>query len=347
MIRVGLVGVGFMGWIHYLAYQKVRSMKLAAVSSRDPKRLKGDWRGIKGNFGPPGEKIDLSGVAGYSTYDELLADESIDMVDLCLPPAIHAEYTIKAFEAGKHVLVEKPIAVTVADAKKMVKASQKTGKMLLTAHSLPFFPEYSFALKAARSGKYGKVLGGSFKRTISDPTWVDGFWDAEKVGGPMVDLQIHDSHWIRLLFGMPTAVTSQGRMRGDVVEYVSSQFEFADKSLVVNLNAGVIDQPTRSFAHGFEIHFEEATMLFDFCVIDDQPVLSMPLTVIPKKGKSKQPKLAGGDPVEAFIAEMKEAASSIESGTPSEILSGEVAADALLLCYKQTEAVVKGRKVKV
>ncbi|PQO26912.1 gfo/Idh/MocA family oxidoreductase, partial [Blastopirellula marina] len=92
MIRVGLVGVGFMGWIHYLAYQKVRSMKLAAVSSRDPKRLKGDWRGIKGNFGPPGEKIDLSGVAGYSSYDELLADDSIDMVDLCLPPAIHAEY---------------------------------------------------------------------------------------------------------------------------------------------------------------------------------------------------------------------------------------------------------------
>jgi predicted dehydrogenase len=86
MLRVGLVGIGFMGWIHYLAYQKVKGVKLAAVCTRDRTRLAGDWRGIQGNFGPPGEPVDLSDMAKYSALDALLADKSIDLVDLCLPP---------------------------------------------------------------------------------------------------------------------------------------------------------------------------------------------------------------------------------------------------------------------
>ena len=56
MVRVGLAGVGFMGWIHYLAYQRSDKAKLCAFSSRDDKKRVGDWRGIKGNFGPPGEQ---------------------------------------------------------------------------------------------------------------------------------------------------------------------------------------------------------------------------------------------------------------------------------------------------
>ena len=96
MLRVGLVGIGFMGWIHYLAYKKTKGVKLAAVCTRDRKRLAGDWRGIQGNFGPPGEQVDLTDVAKYSDLDELLADPSIDLVDLCLPPNLHAEASIAA-----------------------------------------------------------------------------------------------------------------------------------------------------------------------------------------------------------------------------------------------------------
>src|SRR4051812_32008408 len=65
VVRIGLVGVGFMGWIHYLAYQHLKGAKLAAVSSRDQAKLAGDWRSIRGNFGPPGEQVDLSGVKTY------------------------------------------------------------------------------------------------------------------------------------------------------------------------------------------------------------------------------------------------------------------------------------------
>jgi len=348
MLRVGIAGIGFMGWIHYLAYQKVKGIKLAAVSTRDPKRRGGDWRGIQGNFGPPGEQVDLSGVAKYSQLAELLADPAIDLVDLCLPPNLHCDASIAALKAGKHVFVEKPMALTAADCDKMVAAARKAGKQILVGHVLPLLPEYAFARNAIDSGKYGKLLGGHFKRVISDPSWLKDFFDPAKVGGPLVDLHVHDAHFIRLLFGMPTAVTSQGRLRGDVVEYCVSQFRFADPALVVSAASGVVNQQGRSFTHGFEIHLEKATLYFDLAVLAGGKLQITPLTLLDSKGKAEQPKLPPGDPMlSAFEAEVKEVAQSINSGKPSPLLSGDLARDAIVLCHKQTEAVRSGRTVKV
>jgi predicted dehydrogenase len=348
MLRVGLVGIGFMGWIHYLAYQKVKGVKLAAVCTRDRARLAGDWRGIQGNFGPPGEPVDLSDVAKYSALDALLADKSIDLVDLCLPPHLHAEAAIKALQAGKHVFVEKPMGLTAAECDKMVAAAKKARKQLLVGHVLPFLPEYDFAKRAIEGGKYGKLLGGHFKRVISDPLWLKDFFDPAKVGGPLVDLHVHDAHFIRLLFGMPTAVTSQGRMRGDVVEYCVSQFQFKNRSLVVSSASGVINQQGRSFTHGFEIHLEKATLYFDLAVLAGGKLQVTPLTLIDGKGKAEQPKLPAVDPMlAAFEYEIEEVARSIASKKPSAVLGGDLARDAIVLCHKQTQAVASGKTVKI
>lgn len=348
MLRIGLAGVGFMGWIHYLSYQKVKGAKLAAICTRDPKKLAGDWRGIQGNFGPPGEQVDTSRLAKYSDLDGLLGDPNIDLVDLCLPPNLHTEAAIAALKAGKHVFVEKPMALTAADCDKMVKAAAKAGKQLLVGHVLPLLPEYAFAYRAAKSGKYGRLLGGHFKRVISDPSWLKDFFDPEKVGGPLVDLHVHDAHFIRLLFGMPTAVTSQGRLRGDVVEYCVTQFQFADRSLVVSAASGVVNQQGRPFTHGFEMHFEKATLYFDLAVLPDGKLQITPLTLLDNKGNAEQVKLPEGDPMlMAFDNEVKEVVQSMKSGRPSEVLSGELARDAIVLCHKQTQAVRSGKTVKV
>jgi predicted dehydrogenase len=348
MLRVGLVGVGFMGWIHYLSYKKTKGVKLAAVCTRDERRLGGDWRGIQGNFGPPGEKVDLSGAAKYADFDRLLNDPSIDLVDICMPPNLHAEATLAALRAGKHVFVEKPMALTAADCDKMVKAAEKAGKQILVGQCLSLLPEYAFARKAIASGKYGKLLGGHFKRVISDPLWLKDFFDPAKVGGPLVDLHVHDAHFIRLLFGMPTAVTSQGRMRGDVVEYCVSQFQFADRQLVVSSASGVINQQGRSFTHGFEIHLERATLYFDLAVLAGGQLQVTPLTLLDAKGKAEYPQLPPGDPMlSAFDAEIKEVARSITSSQPSALLSGDLARDAIVLCHKQTQAVRSGRPAKI
>src|SRR6185436_1655197 len=141
MINVGIAGVGFMGWIHWLAYKKVPGIRVAAISSRDPKRRAGDWRNIKGNFGPPGEQVDLKGVKAFETLDAMLADPSIDLVDLCLPPHLHLEATLKAFAARKHVFCEKPLALTEDECGRMVEAARKADRRLFAGHVLPFVPE--------------------------------------------------------------------------------------------------------------------------------------------------------------------------------------------------------------
>jgi predicted dehydrogenase len=348
MLHVGLVGVGFMGWIHYLAYQNVKGVRLGAVCTRDPKRLSGDWRGIQGNFGPPGEQVDLSSVAKYSDLSGMLGDPKIDLVDICLPPHLHASAAIAAIQAGKHVFVEKPMGLTAAECDKMVKAAEKGGKQIFVGHVLPFLPEYAHARKLIASEKYGQVIGGHFKRVISDPLWLKDFYDPQKVGGPLIDLHVHDAHFIRLLFGMPTAITSQGRMRGEVVEYCNTQFQFPDRSLAVSAASGVINQQGRPFTHGFEIHLARGTMFFDFAVLAGGKMLSTPLTVLDAKGNADQPAMPPGDPMlTAFTAEIKEVAQCLKSSKSSDLLSGGLARDAIVLCHKQQAAVKSGKMVKV
>lgn len=343
MVRVGIVGVGFMGMIHYLAYQQVKGAKVRAICSRDSKKLAGDWRGIQGNFGPPGAVMDLTGVRGYSDWQDLLRDEEVDLIDVCLPPSLHCEVAVAAFKAGKHVLCEKPIALSIAEGQKMVAAAKRAGKQLMIGQVLPFFPEYKFALAAVKSGKYGELLGGHFKRVIADPLWLKDFYEPHGAGGPVVDLHIHDAHFIRLLCGQPQAVFSTGRQRGEVVEFVNSQFLFADPALSVTAQSGVIRQQGRSFTHGFEIYLKKATLVYDLAGVGDPPA-GTPLTVIDAKGQAVRPPL---DAADAFVAELTEATRSVKTGKPSPLLAGDLALDALALCHRQQQSVRQRRVVKV
>jgi len=347
MLRVGIAGIGFIGMIHYLAYRKTPGAKVLALCEQDEKRLAGDWRGIKGNFGPAGTMMDLRGIATYRDLERLIGDPNLDAIDVCLPPGLHADVTVAALKAGKHVFCEKPIALADADARRMVAAAKAAGRQLLVGHVLPFMPEYAFAYRAIRSGKYGKPLGGNFKRIIADPLWLPNFYQPDKVGGPMLDLHIHDAHFIRLLFGMPMAVSSRGRMRGEVVEFAETQFVFDDPSLVVAASTGVLRQQGRAFTNSFEIQLERATLLFDFAVLDGKPRVATPLTVLEAKGKVVQPKLGSGDPVDGFVAELKEVVRSIRTGEESRILGGDLARDALLICHKETQSVRSGKIVKI
>src|SRR4051812_30549093 len=131
MIRIGIVGVGFMGMIHYLAARKLQGARVEALCSRDEAKLAGDWRSIQGNFGPRGEMMDLSAVKKVRTLDEVLADPEIDLVDMCNPTHLHPETAIRALQAGKHVLVEKPIALDPKDADAMLHAARTAGRLLM------------------------------------------------------------------------------------------------------------------------------------------------------------------------------------------------------------------------
>src|ERR1700716_915263 len=124
-MKIAVLGLGFMGSTHLKALRNVSGATLAAVVSADEKKLSGDLSDIQGNLGGPGEKMDFSGIARYHTVDEALSDTNVDAVDICLPTLQHAPVTIAALRAGKHVLVEKPMALDGAAADEMLAEAQK------------------------------------------------------------------------------------------------------------------------------------------------------------------------------------------------------------------------------
>ncbi len=240
MLRVGLIGIGFMGWIHYLAYQRSSAAKLAAIATRDAKKKAGDWTSIKGNFGPPGAVVDLSSVEKFDDWRDMIQSPNIDAVDICLPPAMHAEVSLAALEAGKHVLCEKPIALNAADARAMTEAAKANQRVLNIAHVLPFMGAFKYALELCKSGQFGNVRSVVLKRIISDPTWIPDFYNPKTVGGPMVDLHIHDAHFIQLLCGKPKSVTAGGWTRGDVVEYAQMLYRFEQSGVVASASSAYV-----------------------------------------------------------------------------------------------------------
>jgi predicted dehydrogenase len=330
-----------MGMIHYLAAKRLRGAKVAAVCSRDPKKLAGDWRGIRGNFGPPGTQMDLRKLRRYCDFDALLADPDIDLVDICTPTHLHAGMAVRALQAGKHVLVEKAISLQIRDADAMLKAAARHGRLLMVAQVLPFFPEFGFAAEAVRGGRYGKLLAAHFKRVISRPDWSDEIADASKTGGPAVDLHIHDTHFIGLVAGVPQRVFSTGVVHGDgSVAYLTTQYLYGPGGPAVSCSSGALAMSGRPFVHGFEIYLEKATLLFESG--------ATPLTVLTADGKSQAPKLRGGtDPVAAFTAEIQAAVNGVASGKEPDLLSGRLARDALVLCHKEIQSVRTGKPVAV
>jgi predicted dehydrogenase len=249
---------------------------------------------------------------------------------------------------GKHVLVEKPIALDLRAADRMVAAAKRAERVFMVAQVLPFFPEFKFAAETIQSGKYGKLLAAHFRRVISKPDWSADMADLAKSGGPGIDLHIHDNHFISYLCGVPKQVASRGRLEQGYIQYVTTQYQFEDPSITVSCVSGGIAAKGLAFAHGFEIYLEQATLLYDFNTLGGQPVMNRPLTLITADGKVKQPALKGGKEwCSAFTAELQVAVDAVQSRQEPKLLSGALARDALKLCLAEAKSIETGRPVSV
>lgn len=340
MVRIGIVGIGFMGMVHYQAAQRLKGGTVTAICSRDPKKLAGDWRGIQGNFGPPGEQMDLGAVKRYTRLEELLADPDIDLVDICTPPNNHPPSVLAALKARKHVIVEKPICLEMRQADAMVRAARKAKRLLMVAQVLPFMPEFAFAAETILSGQFGKLRAAHFKRIISQPDWSSAVADASQNGGPAIDLHIHDTHFIGLVAGVPRKVFSVGVAKKGNVEYLTTSYIYRKGGPAVTCSSGALSQKGRPFSHGFEIYLEKATLLFD----SDGGGLRF----LDDKGNVTVPKLAGGgDHLDGFHAELQLAVDGVARNKEPAYLSGKLARDALALCHRECRSVLTGRAIAI
>jgi predicted dehydrogenase len=222
----------------------------------------------------------------------------------------------------------------------MVAAASQAGRLLMVAHVLPFFPEFWFAYEAARDGRYGKLRAAHFKRMISKPDWSAEIGDAAATGGPAVDLHVHDTHFIGLLCGVPKAVFATGTVDAGVVTYLTTSYLYGPGGPAVTCSSGALAMSGRPFVHGYEIYLEKATLAYESG--------ALPLTVYHADGKAEQPTLAGGgDPTSAFTSEIQAAVDGVVAGRELALLSGQLARDALVLCYRECESVRTGAAVTV
>ena len=216
-----------MGATHIRALDGIEGVTLAAISSSDPKKLAGDLSSVGGNLGEGFAMIDFSQVDKHPRWETILQDPTIDAVDICLPTHLHAPATEAALRAGKHVLVEKPMALDFETAIQLVVLAKEQGKILMAAQVLRFFPMYRQMADLLRSGTLGRVRAATFRRRCSAPSWAAWLQDKSVSGGGVFDLLIHDVDMALHLFGTPTAVSATGcEALADHVDTINAQLYY-------------------------------------------------------------------------------------------------------------------------
>ena len=196
-MKIGILGSGFMGGTHARAYAKIPGVSIAAVSSRNLDKA---------------EKLAKEVGARATTDDRsIIEDPSIEAISNTLPTHLHAETTIAALKAGKHVLLEKPFALTAADCDGMIAAAKETGRTLMVAHVLRFWGEYVSLVELVHAASSASRFRRWRRGFPSFPAWADWFLNPLWSGGAVLDLCVHDFDALNWLFGTPKSVYARGR----------------------------------------------------------------------------------------------------------------------------------------
>jgi predicted dehydrogenase len=203
-LNIAVLGFGFMGATHAAAIAKLPGAKLAAVVTRNAAQR------ARGNLETGAGTLDLSNTRILPAADGVYEDPSIDAVDICLPTPLHAPAALAALKHGKHVLVEKPMALTEQDLDAMLEAARGSGRVFMAAHVLRFHPAYDPLRAFAASGELGRLRALTLQRACPAPTWSEWFADPNQTGGAAVDLLIHDFDIALSLLGPPAAIRARG-----------------------------------------------------------------------------------------------------------------------------------------
>ncbi|WP_227001918.1 Gfo/Idh/MocA family protein [Virgibacillus necropolis] len=182
-LKVAIIGCGgIANGKHLPSLQKVEQVELVAFCDSEVEKAQ-----------VAADAYGMSGAKVYEDYKELLQDATIDVVHVCTPNISHAEISIAALKAGKHVMCEKPMAKTSEEAKRMIEAAEETGKKLTIGYNNRFRQDSQHLRKVSERGDLGEVYFAKAHaiRRRAVPTW-GVFLDEEKQGGgPLIDIGTH------------------------------------------------------------------------------------------------------------------------------------------------------------
>ena len=330
MTKIAIVGFGFMGRMHYGNWKKIRGAKVVAICDANLAQL---TTVTGGNIAGSDSTTDFTGVDIYDDFAKMLAAGGFDVVDVTLPTPLHPDMTVAALRAGYHVLCEKPMALKVRDCDRMLKAAEASGKTLLIAQCLRFWPEYVALRKLVLSGRCGRVVAADFFRAscAPDPKGAHGwFLDEKKSGGCLLDLHIHDADMIAWLFGKPKCVSAWTHLRADgVLNHAQLRYAYPDK--IVSATVSWAAARTLGFEASFRVTLEDATIVLDA----KRP---NPFMVYPSTGKPFAPKVPK---MGAYEAEQRYFLDLLAGRADTSILTARDARDSIALLEKAKRCVAK------
>lgn len=209
MTTVGIIGAGGMGNVHANHYRKMPDVDLV-VFDVDPERL--------GTF------CQRHSAGPMESLDQLI--DRCDVADVCLPTDLHTEIGVRCLAAGRPTLLEKPMAGSTADARRLVETARATGSPLMPGQVVRFFPEFAAAQRLVREGAIGTPAAARMRRGGKAPQGAGGwFKDHSKSGGVLLDLAVHDFDWLRWTVGEVTQVYSRSvRMSPTTPETVDGDY---------------------------------------------------------------------------------------------------------------------------
>jgi len=214
-MRIGLVGAGFMGGVHLDAYASIPDLEVVGVADA---RIESAVAGAE-----------IVGARPYASYEDLVAAEDVEVVDVCLPTAFHRDLAIRAAGEGRHVILEKPMARTMEDAKQILDAFSGDGPRLFVGHVVRFFPEYLGIKQKIDAGDLGTI--GVVRTSRRSPFllgWNDWYADWRVSGGVLLDLVIHDFDFLRWALGEVQRVYARGMLGREYnrLDYVLATLRF-------------------------------------------------------------------------------------------------------------------------
>lgn len=275
MINVAMIGFGGIAQaVHFPAYAKLEKMgkaKLVAICDIDDGRFNQKMKiNIAANNASISEEINK-----YTDWRQMLDNEEIDMVDICIPTYMHAPITIEVLKLGYDVLCEKPMSLNYDLCQEMIKAAEESGKKLMIGQCLRFDNYYNYIKKVVDEKTYGKVKTGIFRRLSTPPVWgwENWFMDYSKSGGCITDLHIHDIDYIRYIFGEPEKVSCHTQDVYSQKDIAHTVVEYPEHTVLV---IGDWSQEGVPFVADCRIAFENATVDYS----------NNKITVYPRGGES-------------------------------------------------------------
>ncbi|MCF7763768.1 MAG: Gfo/Idh/MocA family oxidoreductase [Verrucomicrobia bacterium] len=340
MIKTAIVGLGFMGATHIRAYRKIPNVTLAAVCSPSGRNLDGDLSRVAGNLGDSDPvRLDMAQVRAFQSYQELLADPSIDLIDICTPTRTHCELAIAALQAGKHVLCEKPLARTAKAARRVVDVAGESKGFFMPSMCLRFWPEWAWLKRVIADDRFGRVLSASFRRVAPPPAWGQkNFFDGAQSGGALIDLHIHDTDFVQFCFGKPRSVFSTGYTKfSGAIDHVLTQYEVSSGAMV-SAEGGWAMSEGFGFSMSYTVNFQRATAVYD---------VARGAEALHLYQDGKPPEIMKFEEPDGFVGELTHMLESIRSGKAPTVVTAADGLAAVEICEAEERSVSLRKPVLV